>query len=145
MKRRSIALLAALLVAASSAAPAADCESAKKVDEKSLTESQREFLKTLQERNPPCPTFTAVVRRLVANEKRGGFRLEDGRPLDVDAARAELARAMKDPEIAGRLAAARKTEKTEPLRLAFEAGILDEEGFYAASSLKVQELQAQLR
>jgi phage terminase small subunit len=80
----------------------------------------------------------------VNREKTGGRKLEPEKPLDPKKAQANLEAALKDPAIRARLDNARAEIKDENVLLAYEAAVFDEEGYYDARELKIQQLLQQL-
>jgi hypothetical protein len=88
-----------------------------------------------------CSSLTSVWAKVTKQKKVGGRQLEKERPLNPAEAQANLAAAQKDPAIRARLERAAKEIADPIVRLVYEAAILDEEGFYAARDLKIQQLQ----
>ena len=93
---------------------------------------------------PGCSSSRSVLAKLMGNVKRGGTNLEPEKPFDPVAAQANLQEAMNDPEIKQHLAELRVEIKDEDTRLFFEAALFDEEGFYGARDLRIQQLQQRL-
>lgn len=91
-----------------------------------------------------CGSLISVLNKLPSRRKIGGRRLEDEKPLDLQQAQAELQKALSDPEIRARLEKIREDVQDEDARLVYEAAILDEEGYYDARELKIQQLQRKL-
>jgi len=88
-----------------------------------------------------CSSLTSVWAKVTKQKKVGGRQLEKERPLNPAEAQANLAAAQKDPAIRARLERAAKEIPDPSVRMVYEAAILDEEGFYAARDLKIQQLQ----
>lgn len=88
-----------------------------------------------------CSSLTSVWAKVTKQKKVGGRQLEKERPLNPAEAQANLAAAQKDPAIRARLERAAKEIPDPNVRMVYEAAILDEEGFYAARDLKIQQLQ----
>ena len=89
-------------------------------------------------------SVTVVADKIINRKKTGGRKLEEDKPLDVKVAQANLDAALKSPEVKARLEKARKDIPDEKQRLAYEASILDEEGYYSARELKIQQLLQRL-
>jgi len=94
---------------------------------------------------PSCTSSRSVLAKMLGNVKRGGTRLEEEKPYDPIAARANLQQALSDPAIKNRLTELKGEVKDEDTRLFLEAAIFDEEGFYEARELKIRELQQRLQ
>lgn len=102
------------------------------------------FIKSFLEREPPCGSAKAVLSRIVSRDKTGGRKLEPDKPLDTKKAQANLDAALKDPGIKARFDQARAETSDENVLLAYEAAVLDEEGYYDARELKIQQLLQRL-
>ncbi len=102
------------------------------------------FIKSFNSTNPPCGSGKVVLSRIVNREKTGGRKLEPDKPLDVKKAQANLDAALKDPGIKARLDKARAEITDEDVLLAYEAAVFDEEGYYDARELKIQQLLQRL-
>ena len=85
-----------------------------------------------------------MLSRVVSREKTGGRKLEPDKPLDLKKAQANLEAALKDPEIKARVDKARAEIKDENVLIAYEAAVFDEEGYYDARDLRIQQLQQRL-
>lgn len=107
---------------------------------KNMTEFFKNFYSTV----PPCASAKAVAGSIVNRGKTGGRKLEGDKPLDLKEAQANLDSALKNPEIKARMEKARRDITDENVRLAYEAAILDDEGFYSARELKIQQLLQRL-
>lgn len=94
---------------------------------------------------PACSALQGVLTQVANNEKRGGRRLEEEKPLDPAEAQADLRTALDDPALKSRLAALQREIKDDTTRLFFEAAVFDEEGHYGARDLRIQELQQRLQ
>lgn len=103
-----------------------------------------DFFRSFMAANPPCGSAKVVWNTIVNREKKGGRRLEAERPLDVKKAQANLDAALKDPGIRARIDKARRQITDENALLAYEAAIFDEEGYYDARELKLQQLLQRL-
>ena len=101
-------------------------------------------IKSLSDTNAACGSVKVVLSRVVSREKTGGRKLEPDKPLDLKKAQVNLEAALRDPEIKARVEKARAEIKDESVLLAFEAAVFDEEGFYDARDLKIQQLQQRL-
>lgn len=101
-------------------------------------------IKSLSDTNAACGSVKVVLSRVVSREKTGGRKLEPDKPLDLKKAQANVDAALRDPEIKARVDKARAEIKDETVLLAFEAAVFDEEGFYDARDLKIQQLQQRL-
>lgn len=93
---------------------------------------------------PGCSSSRSVLAKLMGDVKRGGTNLEPEKPFDPVTAQANLQEAMNDPEIKKRVAELQGEIKDEDTRLFFEAALFDEEGFYGARDLRIQQLQQRL-
>ena len=98
------------------------------------------FYKSFLAANPPCGSGKIVLSRLVNREKTGGRKLEPDKPLDLKKAQANLDAALKDPGIKALIDKARAEIKDENVLLAYEAAVFDDEGYYEARELKIQQL-----
>ena len=136
-----------LFMATWAASSFAECDGLKTLQEQKdkLPPQFFSFLQSFWEKKPPCGTFAAVTRRLAGENRKGGFKLEEGRPLDVRAAEQDLATAMKSPDVRNRIDEVRRTVPEEDLRLAYEVGIFDDEGFYGARDLTALRLKERLK
>ena len=103
-----------------------------------------EFVKSFYSTAPPCASAKTVTDKLFNQEKKGGRGLEADKPLDLKEAQANLDSALKNPEIRARMEKARRDITDGNVRLAYEAAILDDEGFYSARELKIQQLLQRL-
>ena len=92
-----------------------------------------------------CSSLTSVWAKVTKQKKIGGRQLEKERPLNPAEAQANLAAAQKDPAIRARLDRLATEIPDQNVRMVYEAAILDEEGFYAARDLKIQQLQQALK
>jgi hypothetical protein len=93
---------------------------------------------------PACTASVGVYDKVMRRAKRGGTRLEDEKPFDRAEAEANLRAALSDPAVKTRLAELHREVKDDNTRLFFEAAIFDEESFYGARDLRIQELQQRL-
>jgi hypothetical protein len=103
-----------------------------------------EFIKSFSDTKAACGSVKVVLSRVVSREKTGGRKLEPDKPLDMKKAQANLEAALKDPEIKARVDKARAEITDENVLLAYEAAVFDEEGYYDARDLKIQQLQQRL-
>ena len=87
-----------------------------------------------------CSAVVKVLAQLQANKVPGGRKLHEGKPLDHAAARAELQKARTDPEFAGKLAAASEGVTDRTGRLVVEAALLDDDGYFAARQLLMEDI-----
>lgn len=120
------------------AAPQAACPNDKQLDE--LRSSN--FLKAVASAltGTHCGAVVKVLEQLQSTKKSGGRKLHEGKPLDRAAAQAELQKARSDPDFTRRLAAA-SNGVTEPTgRLVVEAALLDDEGYFAARQLLMEDI-----
>lgn len=135
-------VIATLLLPASVTAMAQDC--------KGLHDLPNDLTRLVQsvQNEPPqteCGSLTLVFDRLASTRKVGGRKLEEDRPFNAQAAQADLAKAQGDPEVRPRLEKIRK-EVTDPTRrLLYEAAVLDEEGYYGARDLRINQIKQQLK
>jgi len=135
-------VIATLLLPASLTAMAQDCKGLHDLPT-ALTR-----LAISVENEPPqteCGSLTSVFNRLASTHKVGGRKLEEDRPFDAQAAQADLAKAQADPEVRPRLEKIHK-EVTDPTRrLVYEAAVLDDEGYYGARDLRINQIKQQLK
>ncbi|MBZ9781681.1 hypothetical protein K9857_08965 [Pseudomonas sp. REP124] len=92
-----------------------------------------------------CGSLTSVLGRVTNTRKVGGRKLEEDRPFNPQAAQADLAKAQSDPEVRSRLDKVRKEVSDPTLRMVYEAAILDEEGFYSARDLRINQIKQQVK
>lgn len=131
--------LAPLLLTASLTVVAQDC--------KGLQDLQAQGLQDLS-KDPPqsdCGSLISVLDRLTNTHKTGGRKLEEDRPFNAQAAQTDLAKAQADPEVRQRLEKVRKQIADPNRRLLYEAAVLDEEGYYAARDLRINQLKQQIK
>lgn len=97
--------------------------------------------------SPPmdCASLTLVADRAINGRKKLGTELEGGKPLDRVEAQANRDKAMRDPEIRARIEQLNRDVPDENVRFLLEAAILDEEGYYSARDLRIQQLQERLK
>ena len=103
-----------------------------------------QFLTSFSQTNPPCGSGKVVLNRVLNREKTGGRRLEPDKPLDIQKAQANLDAALKNPAVKALFDKARTEIKDEDILLAYEAAVLDDEGYYDARELKIQQLMQRL-
>jgi|SoiMethySBSTD1v2_1073268.scaffolds.fasta_scaffold936297_2 hypothetical protein len=137
MRFASLLLLVAYLC--SSSARADDCVGLVEL-QKALSTQVSSFLNSLV----GCGSLTTVVKRLMSRKRTSGRRLEEEQPLNVTQAQANANAAMKDPTVRRKLDQARREIPDENTRLAYEAAIFDEEGYYGARDLRIQQLSERL-
>jgi len=89
-----------------------------------------------------CSSLKTVMAKIAGRKRTGGRGLEKDKPFNLAEAQANLAAAQKNPTVQERLARVAKEVDDPEARLVYEAAVLDEEGFYAARDLKIQQLQA---
>jgi hypothetical protein len=92
-----------------------------------------------------CGSLMSVLDRLFNTRKTGGRKLEEDRPFNVQAAQTDLAKAQADPEVRARLEKLRRTVADPTRRLVYEAAVLDEEGYYGARDLRINQIKQQLK
>lgn len=143
--RIAAAVLITSLLAAAHAASAADCVGVQaiqggRVNVESLTSNAN----ANPNRNVNCSSLISVLQKISGRTVTGGRKLEKDKPFDPQAAQANLAAAMRDANVAPRIKQVQGEVRDANLRLLYEAAILDEEGFYPARDLRVQQLQQQL-
>lgn len=143
---RQHVVLMAIVVASWSWSPPADAQNCRGLLDIPATASSAltAFIKSLSDTNAACGSVKVVLSRVVSRERTGGRKLEPDKPLDPTKAQANLEAALKDPEIRARVDKARAEIRDENVLLAFEAAVFDEEGYYDARDLKIQQLQQRL-
>lgn len=131
------ALLAWACMAAA-AAPQAVCPNDKQLDE--LRSSN--FLKAVGSAltGTHCSAVVKVLAQLQATKKPGGRKLHEGKPLDRAAAQAELLKARSDPDFTSKLTAVSEGVTDPTGRLVVEAALLDDEGYFAARQLLMEDI-----
>ena len=92
-----------------------------------------------------CGSLASVLDKLSHHSKQGGLKLEEDKPLDVAKAQANLAEAMRNPAVLGRLKQLQNEVQDQNVRLVYEAAIFDEEGYYGARELRIEQLQQRLK
>lgn len=92
-----------------------------------------------------CGSLKSVFDRLSSTRKVGGRKLEEDRPFNAQTAQADLAKAQSDPEVRPRLEKVRKEVADPTTRLVYEAAILDEEGYYSARDLRINQIKQQAK
>jgi hypothetical protein len=92
-----------------------------------------------------CSALASVFDRLASTRKTGGRKLEEDRPFNAQEAQANLAKAQADPEVRPRLEKIRKEISDPTRRLVYEAAVLDEEGYYSARDLRINQIKQQLK
>ena len=93
---------------------------------------------------PACGSFLSVVMKLMNRDVTAGRRLEKDRPFNPAAAQANLEKALRDPEVRKRIDALRREVPDETVRLLHEAVVFDDEGYYDARELRIQQLRRRL-
>ena|SRR5690242_12247329 len=91
-----------------------------------------------------CGSLTTVAKKIMSRKRTSGRRLEEEQPLNMSEAQANANAAMKDPTVRRKLEQARREISDEKTRLAYEAAIFDEEGYYGARDLRIQQLSERL-
>lgn len=130
---------ATLLLTASVPAMAQDCQGLQDVQQASLQRIRDDKAQT------ECGSLMSVIDRLLNTRKAGGRKLEEDRPFNAQAAQADLAKAKADPEVRQRLDKINKEVADPTRRLVYEAAVLDEEGYYSARDLRINQLKQQLK
>jgi hypothetical protein len=123
----------------SGSARAAECVGVVEL-QKALSAQVSSFLSSLV----GCGSLTTVAKRIMSRNRTSGRRLEEEQPLNVSQAQANANAAMKDPTVRRKLEHARREISDEKTRLAYEAAIFDEEGYYGARDLRIQQLSERL-
>lgn len=92
----------------------------------------------------PCDSLTTILNKLMSGEKTGGRKLENDKPLDQQKAKGNMQEALNNPETRARIDKIADKVTNENERLIYEAAILDEDGYYDARELKIQQLKQKL-
>lgn len=149
MKRASILLLVLPLVASPHLAAAKECvgiAALRDARSAGLINNLNQFMRRKSDADSPdCAALVSVMNKVMSRSRTGGRRLEGDTPFDPAAAQANLEKALRDPETGKRLAKLHDEVKDEALRLYLEAVLLDEDGYYAARELRIQQLQQRLQ
>lgn len=129
--------LATLMLVSTSAAMAQDCKGLEDLQQAQQYRGDKE--------QAECGSLLSVLDRLFNTRKTGGRKLEEDRPFDAQAAQANLAKAQADPEVRPRLQKVAKEVSDPTRRKVYEAAVLDEEGYYSARDLLINQLKQQLK
>jgi hypothetical protein len=146
MKPLSI-LLTFALAAATHAQAAKKCDGMQALSQgkpTALLDSVQQLVSQGKTGDVECASILAVAKAAFSPHPKAGRRLEDQKPFDPAAAQANLEAAQRDPDTGKRLAELRGQVKDEALLLYMEAAVLDEDGFYPARDLRIQQLQQRL-
>jgi hypothetical protein len=92
-----------------------------------------------------CGSLTSVLAKIMNRNRTSGRKLEDDKPLNPSEAQANLNAALRDAGIRRRIDQMRREVPDENARLVYEAAILDEEGYYNARDLRIQQLSDRLK
>lgn len=92
-----------------------------------------------------CGSLTSVADKWAHRNKTSGKRLEKEKPFDPKEAEANLKTALADSAIQARLNKLKQAIADENGRLFLEAAIFDEEGYYAARELRIQQLLEKMK
>lgn len=142
--RIAAAVFITSLLAAAHAASAADCVGARAIQGGPGIDGLINNASANPNKNVDCSSLISVLQKISRRTVTGGRKLENDKPFDPQAAQANLAAAMRDANVAPRIKQVQGEVRDGNLRLLYEAAILDEEGFYPARDLRVQQLQQQL-
>ena len=93
---------------------------------------------------PACGSFASVIGKVMGRDTTAGRRLEKDRPFNPAAAQANVDKALRDPNVRKRIEALRREVPDETVRLLHEAVVFDEEGYYDARELRIQQLRRRL-
>lgn len=133
-KRWMLVMIAAGLGLAMPAAAKESCEFLKSRQARMLGST-----KAQDKANVPCGSLQNVLSMLERSNRTGGRRLETDKPFDPVAAQKNLDAALAKPDVRARLDELRAVEDANE-RLAYEAAVLDDEGFYDARNLKLEQI-----
>jgi hypothetical protein len=103
-----------------------------------------EFIKSFAASKPPCGSGQTVLNQLLKRDKTGGRKLEPDAPFDEAKAQANLATALRNPAVKAQFSRAGSQIRDPAVLLAYEAAVLDDEGFYDARDLKLRQLAQRL-
>ncbi|WP_397452314.1 hypothetical protein [Pseudomonas sp. NA-150] len=146
MKPSILKLTIAILVSsASMMAMGQQCQGLQNLkNESSVLDSLLQLVKS-DPQQAECGALVTVLGNVVNTPKTGGRKLEEDRPFNAQAAQADLAKAQADPEVRKRLEKIKK-EITDPTRrMIYEAATFDEEGYYGARDLRINQLKQQIK
>jgi hypothetical protein len=125
----------------------ANCEGLSKIVKSGALSTMDDVLKTAlvmftKNADPPadCNSLAAVADKIINRKKTGGRRLEQDKPLNVAEAQANLDKALQDPAIRARVEKLKTEVADENARLVYQAAVMDEEGYYGARDLLIQQL-----
>ena len=135
-----IAIVALMVCTWPSLAAAQKCVGLMEIPRGATSDLMKAFMKNFNDLQPPCGSAKVVLARVINREKTGGRKLEPDKPLDLKKAQDNLEAALKDPAIKARIDKARADIKDENVLLAYEAAVFDDEGYYDARELKIQQL-----
>jgi hypothetical protein len=140
-------LVSFLCLTAGGSTHAKDCAAPEEI-RKSQATGVRKILfdrfATADSHGADCGSLASVLSKLAQRGKVGGKRLEEEKPVNLNGAQANLRAAQRDPAVRARLERVRAAVEDETMRLVYEAAILDEEGYYNARELLIQQLLQRL-
>lgn len=148
MKR--VATICLLLMLASGGAAARECVGLRTLQSSipkapSLMASIRALLGSSKGGHlPPCSAINGVLGKMNNQAVPGGTGLEPKQAFNPAAAQTNLSKALADPAIKARLTELQGPGMDEDTRLFFEAALFEDEGFYGARDLRVQQLRERL-
>ena len=158
LKKRGLqtALALSLLVAVTSASAGKDCAGltniltnipkSKPSSESGMWESLKALVGSGSDtESADCSSLTSVAGLIINRNRTSGRRLEDKKPLNIAQAQANLDKALSDPSIKTRLEKLKQQVSDDQARTFLEAAIFDEEGFYGARDLRIQQLTEKLK
>jgi hypothetical protein len=132
-------VIATLMLPFAVTAMAQDCKGLQDLKQASLQQMRNE------PEQADCGSLMSVLDRLTNTRKAGGRKLEEDRPFNAQQAQADLAKAQADPEVRLRLEKIKKEVADPTRRLVYEAAVFDEEGYYGARDLRINQLKQQLK
>ncbi|WP_448108341.1 hypothetical protein [Pseudomonas azerbaijanoccidentalis] len=132
-------VIATLMLPAAVTAMAQDCKGLQDLQQASLQQMKNE------PEQAECGSLMSVLDRLLNTRKTGGRKLEEDRPFNAQQAQADLTKAQADPEVRPRLEKIKKEVSDPTRRLVYEAAVFDEEGYYGARDLRINQLKQQLK
>ena len=149
MKLVTGAFLAVLLVTTGSA-HAADCvgllkNAQKEPNRGDFVDLLGLLLPKAKSSGAPCGSVVSVIDRVINRKKTAGRRLEGDKPFNASEAQANVQAALRDPEVRKKIERLKVDVPDENLRFVYEAAIFDEEGYYNARELRIQQLLQRLK
>jgi hypothetical protein len=88
-----------------------------------------------------CKSLVSVLNELTSRGEASGKKSKRDKPFDQNKADVNVAKALADPKIRGRIEKIHADVVDDAARLVYEVAILDEQGYHDARELKLRQLQ----